>query len=152
MDSPHADLRKWPQWQNPPWILSAYLVFAVLATVLQCSTFYAPKFSEKIVPIVGWGFLGHYSWTLFFVIMAMIFPKLGTVSVESFLFIGAAFGVVDLCLHLSMRENFGNPYLTYSPWRPLITIALPLFWGCMLRWFPSMTRWKNQVRRESDEK
>lgn len=134
-----------PQWQNPPWILPAYFLFTVLATALGSSIFFAPELHRMMVPVVGWNGLGVYMFMWFFVITAMITP-MGTDGIVRFHFLVAAFGVVDLCLHLPMTDDFDNPYLMYSPWRPWVTIVLPLFWAVVLGWLPSMVRWNNQQR------
>lgn len=139
-----AHSRKWPQWQNPPLVLLAYLVFAIFASVLGFSVSFAPQFYELIAPVIGSTTFSFYFFTVHLVIFSIITPGNGGRYVERMLLVGAIFGVVNFFLHVWRKEDFGNPYLMYSPWRPFIEIALPLFWVGVLR-SPTMTRWNERA-------
>jgi hypothetical protein len=124
-------------------ILWTYLVFAVLATVVQSSIFYAPRFYEVWVPVIGWGGLGLYCFTLQFAVMAMITSGL-SFRIDRFLWIATVYGVADFCMGVVLlTDNSENPYIRYSPWRPLITIGTPLLWIVLLRSAP-MRRWNER--------
>ena len=132
-------------WQNPPWILPAFLLFSVIATVIASSVFYAPHFDELIVPFTGWSGLSIYMFTLMGVIMAMFTPyRKAIYDIAGMLALIAVFGLFDTYDHTwgsrACREDYGNPYLMYHPLRPLINIVLPLFWMTLLI-SPAMKRW-----------
>lgn len=139
--------RLWPQRQNTPAILWAYLIFSLLATTLHFTVFFAPRFNQRIVPFTGWQGLGYYMFTLYFIIAALTTPQTPARirfmrGVHFILGAAALIGIIDFWQFYG-TPNFDNPYLTYSPWRPLITIALPLLWLALLI-SPTMKRWNNQ--------
>ena len=111
-------------------------VFAVFSTVVTVAgfvlTFLGPKrVSEAIIPFTGWSPNLGYLFGLYFV-FALIFSRrealrLGVVGP---LLVQIVFGLVDLSR--SGRENYGNPYLTVSPWRPVWTMAVPAIWVLVL--------------------
>ena len=139
----HSCSRPRFEWQNPPWILRAYLVFTLLAAALAYCVYYAPQLNRRIVPFTGWTGLFSYIFTLFFAILARFAPdrKKWIRAILLMHVLLTAQGVVDGFRHeWGSQEDFGNPYLMYHPLRPLVTIGLPIVWGLLLI-SPPMRRW-----------
>lgn len=131
-----------------------YCVFAVAATLFSiAATIYDPL-GAATVPYTGWSGGLSYSFTLFFAISACIFlDSRLTSAVISFLKLFVVFGVIDLGWALldmlTGASDFGNPYLTYSPWRPLFTIGLPATWWFILSPRGSETDEQGQATNET---
>jgi len=145
------DVRELPEnFRQAPLVLRAFIIFSALAT-LSALLPITPG-GEIIVPYTG--------WILFVFYMGALKNALGACSIKSqisvywilgdLLFL-AAFGVIDWLL-FSDGVDFGNPYLAYSPLRPLFTIALPLLWifliGGSLCFSDSMKRWVKKEQKE----
>ena len=133
------------KWQDLPWILSAYLAFAIFTIVLLSSIDFAPDFHAMIVPYIGWSGIGVYSFTIYFVIMAMFTLTRESASwLPRMLVFGAVIQMIDVCVEIwgmwAGHEDFGNPYLMYNQWRPLITVAPPLICAALLN-SVSMRHW-----------
>jgi hypothetical protein len=133
------------QFRQCHWILRAYVVFALLASVLFLSGFFARELQETIVPFTGWVGLSYYMYTLYFAKVAMFTPNRKPVyGVALLLGFAIVFGGLEAYQHLwgskAGRIDNGNPYLIYHPARPAITVALPAFWLALLI-SPSMKRW-----------
>lgn len=60
-------------------------------------------------------------------------PKFGATlkAVRCFLLLAIAFGAGDFIFKFG-REDFGNPYLQVSLWRPVFTVHLPGIWLLLL--------------------
>lgn len=133
------------QFRQCHWILRAYVVFVLLASVLSLSGFFARELHEIIVPFTGWSGLSYYMYTLYFAIVAMLTPSRKPVYlVAALLSLVIVFGGLEAYQHLwgskAGRIDHGNPYLIYHPARPAITVALPAFWLALLI-SPSMKKW-----------
>ena len=133
------------QFRQCHWILRAYVVFVLLASVLSLSGFFARELHEIIVPFTGWSGLSYYMYTLYFAVVAMFTPRRKLIyAVAALLGLAIAFGGLDAYQHLwgskAGRIDSGNPYLIYHPARPAITVALPTFLLALLI-SPSMKRW-----------
>ena len=120
-----------------PLVLTAFAAFCVLATVGECfvvlfqgvlqSTSYA-----RVVPFVGWVPGMPYMFALFWAIQLRRRPNtLARRAALLMLILGATFGFIEFLISFH-RKNYGNPWLTVSPWRPLVTVALPLLWSALL--------------------
>lgn len=139
MNSNQAGSNQPLQWLRLPRILSAYLAFAVLATAWgHFGITQVPRLYEKTVPYTGWSGFSVYPFTIIFVALTILTPmrSTGRKSVVGLLALGAIFGVWDTYENTwgswAGRDDYSNPYLIYSPWRPLITVAVPLFWAALL--------------------
>lgn len=137
------------QFRQSHWILRGYLIFAVVASVLQLCLIVVGDLNEKLVPLTGWEGLFRYSFTLFFALLAMSKPHRKSVGgITGLLAVFVALGCFDTYQHLwgywAERDDFGNPYLMYHPARPVITVLLPGVWLVLLN-SPSMRRWKNET-------
>jgi hypothetical protein len=137
----------WFRFTQAPLILRAYVVFALVASVLFFSVFYAPPLNAAIIPYTGWSGLAFYMFTLFFAISAIITPQRKLIyRVVALLGLAVLFGAFDTFWHTLGPEaggpDFGNPYLIYHPYRPIFTIVLPAFWLLLLI-FPIMRKWIN---------
>jgi hypothetical protein len=133
------------QFRQCHWILRAYVVFALLASVWSLSSFFAGELHATVVPFTGWSGLSYYMSTLYFAIVAVITPNRKPVYlVAALLGVVIVFGGLEAYQHLwgskVGRIDNGNPYLIYHPARPAITVALPAFWLALLI-SPSMKRW-----------
>ena len=133
------------RFSEAPLLLRAYIAFALAASLLSLSGFFAPHLSAAIMPFTGWSALSLYMFTLFFAISAIFTSKRTQVyAVAALLGLAVMFGAFDTFSHTigpaAGRPDFGNPYLTYSPWRPLVTMMLPASWGFLLL-SPVMRRW-----------
>jgi hypothetical protein len=125
------------RFTQAPLILRAYVVFALVASALFFSGFYAPPLNAAIIPYTGWAGLGLYMFTLFFAISAIITPQRKMIyGVVLLLGLAVLFGAFDTFWHTlgpeAGRPDFNNPYLIYHPYRPIITIVLPAFWLLLL--------------------
>lgn len=135
----------WFRFTHAPLILRAYVVFALVASALAFSGFYAPPLNAAIIPYTGWSSLGLYLFTLFFAIAAILTPQRKQVyAVAALLGLFVLLGAIDTYRYTLGPEagttDFGNPYLIYHPLRPVFTIALPAFWLVLLI-SPIMRKW-----------
>ena len=135
----------WFRFTQAPLILRAYVVFALVASGLSLSGFYAPPLNAAIVPYTGWSSLGLYAFTLFFAIAAILTPQRKQVyAVAALLGLFVLLGAFDTFRYTlgpaAGRPDSGNPYLTYHPYRPIFTIVLPAFWLLLLI-SPIMRKW-----------
>jgi Redoxin len=107
----------------------AFTVFATLVTVIDYTlTFYGPlDLQERIVPFTGWSASGPYTYTIFFAVWYCIKREPRTLHpIAWVLLMYICVGIIRALE--PAREDFGNPWLTVSPWRPVWTIAIPTLW------------------------
>ena len=135
----------WLRFTQAPLLLRGYVVFALVASTLSFSVFFAPPLSAAIVPYTGWSGLTFYMFTLFFGISAILTPQRKQIyGVVALLGLAVLFGALDAFRHTLGPEagtpDFGNLYLIYHPYRPVITILLPASWLLLLI-TPSMRKW-----------
>ncbi len=119
-----------------PLELQAFAIFSVIVSVLDlASNFLGPKdVREAIVPVTGWvGSMG-YMFSIFFIFLLILTPVPNWRSIRraiiTMLLISMVSGIIDLVR--APGTDFGNPYLTVSPWRPLWTLVLPAVWIAVL--------------------
>jgi hypothetical protein len=141
----------WARFRSAPIILQAYLVFAIGAVALAMSVFYARPLHAAIIPFTGGGMM-LYAFTLYFAISAILTRQRKAVyAVVILVGLLVVTGVIELTSHLAgsdeVRQGFNNPYLTYSAYRPIVTVTLPTAWLLLLV-SPSMRRW---IRNPSEE-
>jgi hypothetical protein len=113
------------------------------------SGIFAPPLNAAIVPYTGWSGLTFYMFTLFFAIAAILTPQRKQIyGVVALLGLAVLFGALDTFRHTWGPEagtpDFGNPYLTYHPYRPVFTVVLPAAWLLLLS-SPSMRKWIKDV-------
>ena len=116
--------RRWQDVRRKP-VLMALLAFSLAVTgVFE----YAGKdFVAATVALTGWLAAGHYSSGIMFMAMALLSERKELrYGVTFLLAVGAAFGVEDWISRWPRASE--NPYLAVSLWRPLWTVAVPLFW------------------------
>jgi hypothetical protein len=112
-----------------------YCLFSISVGVADLwLTFVGPQYVKAMtVPFTGWSASMPYLFGLFFSFHLVFGPdrrfrhRLGMVAP---LLIYMVSGLVEYAL--PRGQDFGNPYLQVSPWRPLWTIALPMFWSLLL--------------------
>ena len=118
-----------------PLELRAFAVFSVLVAILGTALpIFGPKHLwEAIVPFTGWTPALGYMFGLFFT-FALIYMKsplwVLRFGIIAPLVLQIIFGL--LMMAMSPAKNFGNPYLTVSPWRPVWTVAIPALWIALL--------------------
>ncbi len=121
-----------------PAVLTAFTVFSVLVTLGSLALLRAPTLAERIVPFTGWVPGMSYMFALVFALQLRWRPNaVSHLGILGILVLGAVFGVIGFIQRPSM--DYGNPWLTVSPWRPLWTVALPLAW-CALLLSPGVIR------------
>ena len=118
-----------------PLELRVFATFSVLVTILGVALpIFGPKqLWEAIVPFTGWTPGLGYMFGLFFT-FALIYSKSPPFALRfgiiAPLVLQIIFGL--LMMAMSPAKNFGNPYLTVSPWRPVWTVAIPALWIALL--------------------
>jgi len=130
-----------------PWPLVSYTSFAVAVTIADLVLL--PRaldiLRERLVPYTDWVASMPYAFTIFFS-FAFIYQQKGRMGNRSaitwLLLLQVALGAWHFAP--TPGENFGNPYLTVSPWRPIWTILIPALWIAVLH-LPSMNRFCNQA-------
>lgn len=125
-----------------PGVLVAYVIFAVTVTITDFAVlpFTSDDFQKWLVPRTGWAASTSYSFSIFFS-FAFIFQQgsraRNRLTITGLLILQVIFGVWDL---FGMGdENYGNPYLTISPWRSVWTVIIPSMWIIAFH-LPSMNR------------
>lgn len=120
-----------------PIVLKALLVFSVMTVAMD---FYFYLFSpseirEAIIPYTGWSISNTYGFAAiimyFFLSGQMVKPYFARNGVALILTIGIIFAIVHFLVTFG-RDDFGNPYLMVSQWRPVWTILIPTIWLVML--------------------
>jgi len=125
----------------PP-VLVAYALFAVTVTVADFGVLplTSDSLQEWLVPHTGWVASMCYAFTIFFTLDFIFRHEARTwnrFTITGLLAFQVVLGVWDLS---GMRdENYGNPYLTISPWRSVWTIIIPSLW-IVAFYLPSMNR------------
>jgi hypothetical protein len=135
----HDDSRSGGGIYRARMILTAFLVFSIGTTVFSLGSMLVPRLRERIVPYTGWSFLGSYMWTLFFAAFALKKPErqrmMGLLALLGAIIVFDGIGIVSAALdHARGKPNFGNPYLTYHPLRPVIILAPQIVWFILLCW------------------
>ena len=126
-----------------PRVLRAYIVFAILASVLAFVPIFSRQLHEAFIPYTNssGGFF-VYAMTLSFPILAaqgslrqMVFAVLGL------LLITIVGGLFDTAWRvIGSPDTYGDSYLRYSKYRPFVTVFLPAIWLILLV-TPHMRKW-----------
>jgi peroxiredoxin len=107
----------------------AFIIFAILVTTIDYKlTFWGPiSLNEKIVPITGWGMSTAYMMTgILAVFYCITRAHRMLYGMAAILLMNIGIGIVDALKPVG--EDFGNPWLMVSPWRPVWSILLPGLW------------------------
>jgi len=123
--------------QDVPVRLVAYAIFAIATSIFSISTLLNEQLRSTTVPYTGWIGVFPYSFTLFFAVFAIFYtfpPAINATlsGVKGIILIGVLDSLFHGLSYMGGSGNFGNPYLTFSPWRPFITILLPIAWWFLL--------------------
>lgn len=118
-----------------PWVLVTYTVFAVAVSLTDFIILprTSDAFREKLVPYTGWGASMPYIFTIYFS-FALIFERKRRMA-NRFSITGLLILVIALNawrFSQASGDDFGNPYLTISSWRPIWTILIPSLWIAVL--------------------
>ena len=134
-----------PSWRDhlttaPPEIV-LFAVFAIAVSVGQFwLTFMGPKmWREAVAPYTGGTGLMPYLFCVIFacrIIFAGDRDLKTRYGITALLLLGGVFGAGAYLMR--PRVNFHNPYLTFSPWQPVWTVALPLAWAALLHLAPAL--------------
>ena len=118
-----------------PLELRIFATFSVLITIFGLVLpILGPKHLwEVIVPFTGWNPALGYMFGLFFT-FALVFStsplwvlRLGSITPLAMQII---VGLLEMAK--PHANNFHNPYLTVSPWRPVWTVIIPALWIVLL--------------------
>ncbi len=140
----------WSRFNRAPIILRAYIVFAILASLLAMSPIFSSSLFAVIVPYAGWSGFTVYMSTLVIATKASLTRRRRVYSVVSLLVLGVVIEIIDTVRQsLVPFPDSGNPYLAYSPYRPFVTIVLPVMW-MMLLMSPFMRKWINDPVTKSE--
>lgn len=140
----NVGVNPWFRFSHTPLVLRAYLLFVLAAAVAFVGAFFPPV-SAAIVPYTAWSGLAFYLFTLYPAMAAILTPRRILIhNVAALLGVAVVIGAFDTFQHTWGTEagapDFGNPYLTYHPYRPVFTIALPAFWLSLLA-SPTVRKW-----------
>ena len=117
-------------------IIFSLFSFSVFIFSIVVDNFCSNSFRESIIPYTGWNIDRAYSISWFFSFIIIFSSKKNNRLLMLYfglifqLFISIVFGFFDL--HRINGENFGNPYLIVSSFRPIWTIIVPAFWILIL--------------------
>jgi hypothetical protein len=123
------------KFSSAPLEMKVFSIFSVIVTMLGCAlpVFGPEHLWEAVVPFTGWLPGLGYMFGLFFT-FALIYSKLPPgrlrIGIIAPLALQIIFGL--LVMAKQPANNFGNPYLTVSPWQPVWTIVIPALWIAML--------------------
>jgi hypothetical protein len=134
------------RFMQAPLILRAYIVFAVVASVVAISVCFVPPLKEAVLPYTGWSGLSVYLFTLYFAVSAALTQQRGKIfSVLLLLGMALVFGFMDFSRRAPgaaiSPADAANPIAAHSSIRMIFSITLPALWIILLR-FPSMKRWR----------
>jgi hypothetical protein len=139
MEANNSDI--WPRqvdsYSEVPFVLKSLLLFSILTVALD---FYLNlvgpiEVKEAVLPYTGWSLSTTYS----FVVVLLSFFMTGhakkpfyTRNAIALIFaVGIVFGLANV-VYTFGREDYGNPYLVVSQWRPIWTILIPVIWVALL--------------------
>jgi hypothetical protein len=120
--------RRWGKVRRKPGVL-AFVLFSLAVTgVFE----YAGKdFRAATVPFTGWVAQGPYMSSILFAVLALLSDRrVIRFGVVALLGLPVVFGLVEW--YWEWPRASWNPYLAISMWRPVWTIAVPLFWIAVL--------------------
>jgi hypothetical protein len=113
-------------------------VFAIFSVVVSILGFALPVLGPKnlweaIVPFTGWSPNLGYVFGLFFT-FALIYTKLPLWRLRFGIIAPLSLQIIFGLLFMDKlpANNFNNPYLTVSPWRPVWTVIIPALWIAIL--------------------
>jgi hypothetical protein len=122
-----------------PLELNVFLIFSFVATVISLTIeiFCSRAFNLSIFPITGWSIHMPYIVTFYLMFNSMVrTSKPWSTKIEApynnILFLLLYVGINVVSMLTWDGDDNGNPYLIRSPWRPIWTIALPVFWAIIL--------------------
>ncbi|QEG33676.1 hypothetical protein Pr1d_09400 [Bythopirellula goksoeyrii] len=117
----------------PPLSLRFYLWFVIAITVFELCRVATMGSLSFTIPFTGWMIAFPYMFSIFFVFAALRGSKFGPAikSVRSFLVFAIILGVLEFAFSYG-REDFDNPYLRVSLWRPVFTVMIPCLWLIVL--------------------
>lgn len=124
-------------FSGAPLVLKALLLFSLItvAADLYLNVIGPLELKESIIPYTGWSVSSSYSFIAIALVFLMIGyqtdPFYGRKIIVFLLFINIIFGIANIGSAFGV-EDFGNPYLIVSPWRPVWTIIIPSIWVALL--------------------
>ncbi|SFI81678.1 hypothetical protein [Planctomicrobium piriforme] len=134
-----------------PWQVWLFFAFSSVESIAKCILTWNPGFkqiNELVLPYTGWS----DAWYLFAAVMfpfVLVFsflsgrvlklPRQEVLKMHAgylsfcrwLLMLAITSGIIGFAWHYG-REDFGNPYLMVSPWKPVWTVVVPAFWLWML--------------------
>lgn len=140
----------WASFRRMPLVLQAYAGFAVIACVVWLTStglLFLPGAARYLAPLNLGMALSAYIFTLYFAFSMPLqpHPRAMTLALVPMVSIALFSGIFDVARLRSdtlvaaiARAN--SPFMDFSPWRPVISIAMPLYWILLLL-SPSVWRW-----------
>jgi hypothetical protein len=139
MEATNSDV--WPRqvdsYSEVPFVLKSLLLFSILtvATDFYLNLVGPSIMKEAIMPYTGWSVSRTYAFiaiTMYFFISGQSNkPFFSRNGIALILALGIVFGLANV-VYTFGREDFGNPYLVVSQWRPIWTILIPAIWVALL--------------------
>jgi hypothetical protein len=139
MEANNSDIWSRPAdaYSEVPFVLKTLLLFSIVtvAADFYLNLFGPIEVKKAVMPYTGWSLSTTYA----FVVIILSFFMTGyakkpfyTRNGIAFIFvIGIVFGLANV-VYTFGREDFGNPYLVVSQWRPIWTILIPAIWVALL--------------------
>lgn len=130
-------LKSEESYSEVPFVLKALLLFSLLTVAIDfyLNLFGPSEIKETIIPYTGWSLSTTYSFvaiTLFFFISGQATkPFMSRNVIGLTLTLSIIFGVANFISTFG-HEDFGNPYLVVSQWRPIWTVLIPAIWISLL--------------------
>lgn len=130
-------LKSEESYSEVPFVLKALLLFSLLTVAIDfyLNLFGPSEIKETIIPYTGWSLSTSYSFvaiTLFFFISGQATkPFMSRNVIGLTLTLSIIFGVANF-IYTFGHEDFGNPYLVVSQWRPIWTVLIPAIWISLL--------------------
>jgi len=145
----------WRRCLDSSWGARPEIVLFGLFAIPVCAadmwlTFVGPQtIKAATVAFTGWNASMPYLFGLAFA-FSLVFGRdhnfrlrLGIVGP---LLVYVVFGVIEYAL--PRGQDFGNPYLQVSPWRPVWTVALPAIWSIVLLLAPIFRGRRDRIVRQ----
>ena len=120
-------------------VLLLYLAFSAFVLGFDFWSRSRRDVRELVVPLTGWTGLSTYGWTFFFATFAIFHTHRSGMSPLLFM-LGSSTILEAVMTFLKAVEawrgvpDFGNPYLTYHPLQPLVTVVPLAAWFVLLWW------------------
>jgi len=146
----------WNHFGQAPGRLKAFIYFCLVVTLFSLlAQFVFPiDIKEAVIPVTGWLLGGLYLNGLLIGLAPMFrnewsFRLTPFHILHFFLFFSILLGAYDHYTYTGEFED--NPYLYHSPWRPVWTMGVPVFWMAVLLSPKVKSYYRFLTSKESDQ-